>query len=36
MQDEANEDLKTIGTVAVSILLLAAALGIAAYHILGQ
>jgi hypothetical protein len=36
MHDKVNEDLKTIGTVAVSILLLAAALGIAAYHILGQ
>lgn len=36
MRDEANEHLKTIGTVAISLLLMLTALGIAFYHLFGE
>lgn len=34
-RDEANEQLKTIGTIALGFLLVATILGMACYHIFG-
>jgi hypothetical protein len=34
-ENEANEYLKTIGTVALSLVLMATAIGMACYHIFG-